>query len=81
MTYSRLSWVPAAERQSDNTNGFFIIPAAVNVYESTEEPRPSISNSLFEWFRYLGGLIVYPEGKPAQALILVPQYGCCGIRG
>jgi hypothetical protein len=34
--------------------------------------------TLKEWFIYLSGLIGYPEGRPAQALILVPYIG---IRG
>jgi len=70
--------IPSVDKESRNRSGFAVIPAAVNIYESTEEPRPSIPYNLFEWFRYLSLLIAYPEGRPAQALILVPYIG---IRG
>ncbi|HSS31097.1 MAG TPA: hypothetical protein VLL06_08775 [Nitrospiraceae bacterium] len=70
--------IPSVDKESRNRSGFAVIPAAVNIYESTEELRPSIPYKLFEWFRYLSLLIAYPEGRPAQALILVPYIG---IRG
>lgn len=72
-------------------SGFAIVPAATTItqYENLPpgttmyEELPDEPPTLKGWLIYLSGLIAYPEGRPAQALILVPQYGCCagGIRG
>lgn len=56
--------------------GFAIVPVA-RAAELSEDVYPTLE----QWFIYVSGLIAYPQGRPAQALILVPQYGCCGIRG
>jgi hypothetical protein len=54
---------------------------AVRPVALTANLREDVYPTLEQWFIYVSGLIAYPEGRPAQALILVPLYGCCGIRG
>jgi hypothetical protein len=71
--------MPATLQQSHSRSGFAVVPAAVTIYEETEQQNPSIHYSLYEWFRYLSLLIAYPEGRPAQALILVPKFMCTGM--
>jgi hypothetical protein len=80
-------------------SGFAIVPAktTITIHENPKpgEPRWTINidetpveeDSVLEFmFKYISGLIAYPQGRPAQALILVPDphsggYGHIGIRG
>jgi hypothetical protein len=70
---------PSAAQHS--RSGFAVVPVALTA-ELSEDVYPTLE----QWFIYVSGLIAYPEGRPAQALILVPQphsggYGHIGIRG
>lgn len=67
--------MPNARKPSavDHSSGGFILPVALQTAQSEEG-----SWTLQELFIYLSGLIGYPEGRPAQALILMPY---AGIRG
>jgi hypothetical protein len=60
---------PEARKPSaaDHSRSGFIRPVALQMAQSEDE-----SWTLLEWFNYLSGLIAYPEGRPAQALILNP---------
>jgi hypothetical protein len=63
--------IPSAAQHS--RSGFAVLPVALKAEQSAERYwTPE------EWFIYLSGLIGYPEGRPAQALILMPYIG---IRG
>jgi hypothetical protein len=64
----------------------------VRLVALTADLGEDIFPTLQGWFIYFSGLIAYPEGRPAQALILVPQprcrpnsfncdFGNIGIRG
>ena len=55
---------------------FSIRPVAL-----TADLQEDIYPTLEQWFIYVSGLIAYPDGRPAQALILVPQFSYTGIRG
>jgi hypothetical protein len=65
---------PAASTNQSRRS--LIMPAAVIIYE--EEPEGPWT--FWGVFRYLSGLIAYPAGRPAQALIMGPM-GEIGIRG
>jgi hypothetical protein len=69
---------PNARKPSaaDHSRSGFIRPVALKAEESEERPL-----TVLDWFIYLSGLIAYPEGRPAQALILMPRWGSIGIRG
>jgi hypothetical protein len=68
--------------------GFAIVPVALTA-ELSEDAYPTLE----QWFIYVSGLIAYPQGRPAQALILIPRpppcrpnsfncdFGNIGIRG
>lgn len=70
-----LSVTPQARIHSaaGHSGGGFIRPVALQTAQSEGGYW-----TLEEWFIYLGGLIGYPEGRPAQALIFMPYIG---IRG
>jgi hypothetical protein len=72
--------IPSVSKQSHHINGLAVIPAAVIIQE---ELPPEPSGILFDLLKYVSGLIAYPEGHPAQALILEPElkFGYIGIRG
>ena len=57
-------------------SGFAVVPVALTA-ELSEDVYPTLE----QWFIYVSGLIAYPEGRPAQALILMPRWGSIGIRG
>lgn len=57
-------------------SGFAVVPVALTA-ELSEDVYPTLE----QWFIYVSGLIAYPEGRPAQALILVPLFPYAGIRG
>jgi hypothetical protein len=57
-------------------SGFAVVPVALTA-ELSEDVYPTLE----QWFIYVSGLIAYPEGRPAQALILIPRWGSIGIRG
>jgi hypothetical protein len=57
-------------------SGFAVMPVAL-MAELSEDVYPTLE----QWFIYVSGLIGYPEGRPAQALILIPRWGSIGIRG
>lgn len=70
-----------------STRGFAIVLAMIYIEEDPYTPeKPNILDDLF-W--YIHDLVAYPEGRPAQALILVPHVFCTsmtdcgeiGIRG
>jgi hypothetical protein len=65
--------------QGHSRHGVAVLPAMVSI-EEDPEPRegPSLLYLLHEYVR---GLVAYPEGRPAQALIVVPRWGNLGIRG
>jgi hypothetical protein len=65
--------IPSAAHQF--RRDFAILPAGL-----TAELHEDIYPTLEQWFIYVSGLIAYPEGRPAQALILVP-FPYAGIRG
>jgi len=68
---------PSAANHS--RSGFTIMPVALMAELPVDDEPSQIGVTLEYMFKYLSGLLAYPEGRPAQALILVP--GCCGIRG
>jgi hypothetical protein len=73
--------IPSAAQHS--RRGFAVLPVALTA-ESSEDVYPSFEQfTLEQWFIYFSGLIGYPDERPAQALIFVPQgtYGNIGIRG
>lgn len=57
-------------------NAFAVIPAMIYIEEDQPPKKPHILDELF-W--YIHGLIAYPEGRPAQALILVPHVMCTSV--
>jgi hypothetical protein len=77
--------IPSAAKSEKE---FRVRPAAL-----TADLREDMFPTLQGWFIYFSGLIAYPEGRPAQALILVPDlprcranlfncdFGNIGIRG
>ena len=70
--------MPNARKPSaaDHSRSGFIRPVALTA-ELSEDVYPTLE----QWFIYVSGLIAYPEGRPAQALILMPRWGSIGIRG
>ena len=65
--------IPSA---ANHSRSGFIRPVALTA-ELSEDVYPTLE----QWFIYVSGLIAYPEGRPAQALILMPRWGSIGIRG
>ena len=66
--------IPSVSHHPRNT--FAILPVALMAQVSPER-----SWTYLELMKYLSGQIGYPEGRPAQALILAPRWGNIGIRG
>jgi len=71
--------MPNARKPSaaDHSRSGLIRPVALTA-ELSEDAYPTLE----QWFIYVSGLIAYPHGRPAQALIIVPErMGNIGIRG
>ncbi|MDP1767506.1 MAG: hypothetical protein Q8L74_01745 [Nitrospirota bacterium] len=64
--------IPPVSHHPRNT--FAILPVALMAQMSPER-----SWTFEDLMKYISGLIGYPEGRPAQALILAPKVFCTGI--